>query len=156
MNDAYAYAQQLRDMHGDDDDEEDDESDDGSSGSARPMHPAILNAIARLDDPQHQDERHTLFVDASAAKFQLRMLQLVGRADEDDEGTQMSRCVDRRSLEHLVEFLDTGTHSVTELHFLKVALCASLFESGDDEDDGGLNVLRELLAEEIRRLPKLL
>jgi hypothetical protein len=75
------------------------------------LHRGVFEGIARLTDPRHRDKRHKVGISASR--------------------------LDRRSLEHLVNFLDDiDSHEVviTELELFCVHL--------SEPSDGGLDVLR--------------
>jgi Leucine Rich repeat len=89
----------------------------------QPLHSAVVNGIARLADPRYsEEERRELYV---APVF-----------------FESNPNVDRRSLHHLVDFLDNvDSHEVviTELRFYRVKLVS-------DPSDGGVVVLRDFFA----------
>jgi hypothetical protein len=86
----------------------------------QPLHSAVVNGIARLADPRYsEEERRELYV---APVF-----------------FESNPNVDRRSLHHLVDFLDNvDSHEVviTELRFYRVNLVS-------DPSDGGVVELRD-------------
>jgi hypothetical protein len=95
----------------------------------QPLHRGVVGGIASLADPRWREQRHKLFIDGD------------------------SKPVDRRSLQHLVDFLDGRRDShhediiaITELYLNGVGL---LWPS-----DGGLNVLRTFFARSDTTLTK--
>jgi Leucine Rich repeat len=83
------------------------------------IHGSVLAGIARLDDPRYRDERHKLRVN----------------------GYCNGKHIDRRSLQHLVDFLDNRRDSqfaaITELTLDLIIL------GSDPSPDGGWSVLRD-------------
>jgi Leucine Rich repeat len=92
----------------------------------QPLHVAVVDGIARLSDPLYRAERQKVYV----------------------EELEIGRPVDRRSLQHLVDFLvndvdDTTPRReavITELFLDNVTLVS------EPSPDGGLNVLKDLFA----------
>jgi Leucine Rich repeat len=88
---------------------------------------SILNAIARLSDPQYREERHKLRVHGHS-----------------------SPTVDRRSWQHLVDFLDNGDNS-HEVVMTELELCAVELS---EPSDGSLQVLQRFFSRSDTSLKK--
>jgi hypothetical protein len=100
----------------------------------QPIHSAVLNGIACLEDPRFRKERHKLIVRRSYVPAWCYLPP-----------------IDQQSLQHLVAFLENGdSHEViiTELELNNVDLVF------DPSPDGGLNVLRDLFARSDATLKK--
>jgi hypothetical protein len=81
------------------------------------LHRAVVDAIPRLEDPKYLEERHKIYVSCYNAPM------------------------DRRSLQHLFDFLDYHRDSHHEVEITE--LCFSGIELVfDPSPDGGLNVLK--------------
>jgi Ran GTPase-activating protein (RanGAP) involved in mRNA processing and transport len=96
----------------------------------QPLHRGVVSGIARLADPRWREQRHKLFIDGDPAPM------------------------DRRSLQHLVDFLDGRRDShhediiaITELELAGIRLI--------EPSDGGVNVLEDFFARSDTTLTKL-
>jgi Leucine Rich repeat len=97
-----------------------------------PLHSAVVEGIARLVDPRLRDERHKLYV----------------------KGYEKPP-IDRRSLEHLVDFFDNNNVVVDAHQEVKVITVLDISNVRLVEpSDGGLNVLKDFFARSDTALTK--
>jgi Leucine Rich repeat len=102
------------------------------------MSSAVTGGIARLSDPRHRDERHKLVVSG-------------GHYVELGMRWQCWACIDRRSVQHLVDFLDSGEETAKRVTALKLFSAGLVFHPSPD---GGLEVLRNFFARNCTTLTK--
>jgi hypothetical protein len=88
-----------------------------------PLHSAVVDGLAHLADPRYRENRHSLYVDGFGVWYR-------------------KPPIDRRSLQHLVDFLDNHVDSHADVVITDLILDNVTLVSGPSPD-GGLNVLKD-------------